>query len=83
MKDTVAWLNSEQAARYIGLVDADGNVKLGAFHVWVHRGRKRGLKVHRLGGRLRFRAVDLDRVVEAEPAPVPASKALRLVGGAR
>lgn len=83
MKTSVAWLNSEAAAVHIGLVDAEGRPKLGAFHTWVCRARKRGLKAHRLGGRLRFREVDLDRMVEAEPDALPEGKGLRLIGGRR
>lgn len=80
MKGSVPWLNSEQAAKYLGLVDADGNANLPALHTFVHRARKTGrLRVHRLGGRLRFREVDLDRAIEAEPEPLPASKGLRMV----
>jgi hypothetical protein len=83
VKTFVTWLDSAQAAQHIGLVDADGNPKLAAFHVWVWRARKRGLKVHRLGRRLRFREVDLDRCVEAEPDALPESKSLRVLRGGR
>lgn len=81
MKSHVEWLPAEIAAARLGFVEADGTVKLHAFYCWLSRERKqgRGITTHRIGRRLRFRAVDLDRGVEAEPEPVPVGKGLQLV----
>ena len=64
MKQHVAWLSSEAAAIYLGFVDAEGTPTMNAFYIWKHRYQPRA---YRLGGRLRFRQVDLDRMVEAVP----------------
>lgn len=77
MKTHVEWLSARQAATHLGFVDDAGEPQMNRFYVWKHRHRP---KTHRLGGSLRFRVVDLDRCIEAEPEPLPASKRLKLVG---
>ena len=69
------WLRAEEAAVHLGYVKADGSPNLPAFDKFVQRQRKAGtLRVHWLGGRRRFRVVDLDACVESEPAPAKLRK---------
>lgn len=80
MKPHVAWLSARQAAIHLGFVDDRGEPQMNRFYVWRCRHQPR---THRLGSSLRFRAVDLDACVEAEPEALPAGKGLRVVGGRR
>jgi hypothetical protein len=79
----VAWLSAAAAAIHLGYVfERDvvkngvvehkaGDPNLNAFYVWKHRAQP---KTHWLRGRMRFRVVDLDACVEAEPAPAARPK---------
>lgn len=63
-KTHVAWLNSHQAAAYLGFRTTK------AFRVWLDRRRaagERGPKVHWLAGRMRFREIDLDACIDVQP----------------
>lgn len=71
----VAWLNAQQAADYLGFPS------INAFQKW-RRASKRPPKTHWIGNQTRFRAADLDRAVDVEPASQPA-RAFSLVGGTR
>ena len=70
----VPWLTVEEAARHLGFKS------VGAFHTWMYRAKKdpnvTAPRVHRLGRRIRFRQVDLDKCVEEERDSEPR---LRLV----
>jgi len=79
MKTSVAWLTTAQAAAHLGFVKSDGSPNVGAFKAWKCRTKQKP-RQYWLGGRLRFRVVDLDRCVEAEPEQ---GSALHLVGAAR
>lgn len=70
-KGSVEWWSSDSAAIHLGFVDPHtGKPALAAFRQWVKRARVRTptnpwpLPVYRLGGRTRFRRVDLDRCVD-------------------
>lgn len=74
----VAWLSARQAAEYLGFVDNAGVTMIKAFYAWRSKAPNPP-KTHWLGGRMRFRRVDLDRCVEVETE----APALALVGGRR
>lgn len=77
MKTHVAWLSAEQAAVHLGFVDPlTGHPQMRAFYAWKAGAKPRQ---HRIGKRLRFRQVDLDRFVEPESEVETAP--LKLVGG--
>jgi len=57
----VKYLSSEDAARHLGFVHADGSPNRKAFKTFV---RNQKPKAYRIGRRLRFRVVDLDACVE-------------------
>lgn len=67
--NTVEWLTSEAAARVLGYVDPEtGAVNLRAFDAYVRRASKaetNPLRIYRVGRRLRFKASDIARRVEA------------------
>lgn len=70
-RNHVEWLTSAAAAARL-------DMSLNAFTVMRHR-HPDLIRAHMLCGRLRFRAVDVDKAVEAIPEAKPTS--LRLVGG--
>jgi excisionase family DNA binding protein len=70
-KTHVAWLNSEQAAEYLGFTS------MRAFYQFLHVNKPRS---YRLGKRLRFRQADLDAMVEVVPEEKPFTL---LAGGKR
>lgn len=80
-RTSVRWLNAAQAAEHLGFPT------VGAFHTWLCRERQKGtlpLTVHWLRGRMRFREVDLDRCIEAEPQSTSAPQTvLRVLTGGR
>jgi hypothetical protein len=55
------YMRSEEAAVYLGFTKPDGTPNLSAFARWAQRAK---VKTYRLGSRLRFRRVDLDRCLE-------------------
>lgn len=77
-KTSVAWLSAEQAALHLGFVDAAGQPEMRRFYKFLQRHKP---KAHRLGRSLRFRQVDLDACVEAEPEKK--AGALTLLAGGR
>lgn len=75
-KTHVAWLNTDQAADYLGFPSG------AAFRRWLERcPAEQRPSVHWIGSRMRFRAVDLDKCVDVEPAAVPTLTVVR--GGKR
>ena len=60
--DHVEWFSTKRAAAHLDL-------SLKAFYHFLEgqREQKDGLRVHWLGGRMRFRRADLDRCVKSEP----------------
>ena len=59
--NAVVYMRSEEAALYLGFTKPDGTPNLPAFTRWAQRAK---VKTYRLGSRLRFRRVDLDRCLE-------------------
>lgn len=75
----VPWLTTAEAASYLRFRST------GAFHTWLCRQRKAQtltLKVYRFRRRMRFRQVDLDRLLQPDPPVETRKSAVRRPKGA-